>query len=214
VLEVVLDWFRRLRGPASRPWTEEEAARFEEDALSHLDELYRTALRMTRRAQDAEDLVQECYTKAFRFADRFEPGTDPRAWLFKILTNSFLNRYRKASREPEGTSIDEVGEYFIYEQLGGSAQNVLSPSAEDEALSQLMDSDVKQAIEELPEQYRLVILLRDVEGFSYKAIAGMAELPIGTVMSRLSRGRKLLQRSLWRHAVEAGYARGGGPHDG
>ena len=211
---MVLDWFRRLRGVTGRQWTEEEAAQFEEDALSHLDELYRTALRMTRRSQDAEDLVQECYTKAFCFADRFEPGTDLRAWLFKILTNSYLNRYRKASREPEATSIDEAGEYFIYEQLGGSTQHVLSPSAEDEALSQLMDSDVKQAIEELPEQYRLVILLRDVEGFSYREIAGMAELPIGTVMSRLSRGRKLLQRSLWRHAVEAGYARGGGPHDG
>lgn len=210
---MVLDWFRRLGGQTSRLWTEEEAARFEEDALSHLDELYRTALRMTRRSQDAEDLVQDCYTKAFRFADRFQPGTDLRAWLFKILTNSFLNRYRKASREPESTSIDEAGEYFIYEQLGGSMQNVLSPSAEDAALSQLVYSDVNQAIEALPEQYRLMILLRDVEGFSYKEIAGIADLPIGTVMSRLSRGRKLLQRSLWHHAVEAGYLKGEDPRD-
>lgn len=204
-----MDWFRRLRGATGPWWTEEEAVRFEEEAVSHLNELYRTALRMTRRSRDAEDLVQDCYTNAFRFAGRFEPGTDLRAWLFKILTNSYLNRYRKASREPEATSIDEAGEYFIYEQLGGSMQNVLSPSAEDEALAQLMDTDIKKAIEELPEQYRLVILLRDVEGFSYKEIAGMADLPIGTVMSRLSRGRKLLQRSLWRHAVEAGYKRGG-----
>ncbi|HEX9016808.1 MAG TPA: sigma-70 family RNA polymerase sigma factor [Chloroflexota bacterium] len=210
---MVLSWFRRVAGSTSGQWTQEEAARFEEEALAHLDELYRTALRMTRRSQDAEDLVQECYMKAFKFADRFEQGTDLRAWLFKILTNSYLNRYRKASREPESTSIDATGEYFIYEQLGGSTQHVLSPSAEDEALSELMDSDVKQALEDLPEQYRLVILLRDVEGFSYKEIAGMAGIPVGTVMSRISRGRKLLQRSLWRHAVEAGYIKGGGPRD-
>ncbi len=209
VLVVFLSWFRRLGGSTRRRWSEEEAARFEEEALGHLDELYRTALRMTRRAHDAEDLVQECYAKAFRFADRFEPGTDLRAWLFKILTNSFLNRYRKASREPEATSLEDAGEYFLYDQLADTrGEMVLSPSAEDEALAQFLDTDVKAALEELPEQFRLMVLLRDVDGFSYREIADMAGVPIGTVMSRLSRGRKLLQRRLWQRALEAGYVKG------
>lgn len=206
---MVLEWFRRLAWSRGRRWTEEEAARFEEQCLVRLDELYRTALRMTRRPEDAEDLVQECYTKAFRFADRFELGTDLRAWLFKILTNSFLNRYRKASREPESTSLDDAGEYFLYDQLGGARGEVLSPSAEEEALSRFMDGDVKEALGELPEQFRLMVLLRDVEGFSYKEISDMVGVPIGTVMSRLSRGRRLLQRRLWQHTTEAGYGKGG-----
>lgn len=206
---MALSWFRRLGIAGGRTWSEEDAARFEEDALGHLDELYRTALRMTRRKEDAEDLVQECYTKAFRFADRFEQGTDLRSWLFKILTNSFLNRYRKSSREPEATSLEDVGEYFIYDQLGGARGDILSPSAEDEALAGFLDSDVRAALESLPEQFRLMVLLRDVEDFSYKEIARITGVPIGTVMSRLSRGRKLLQRTLWSRAVESGYARDG-----
>lgn len=208
---MALSWFRRLGITGGRTWTEEDAARFQEEALSHLDELYRTALRMTRRREDAEDLVQECYIKAFRFADRFEQGTDLRAWLFKILTNSFINRYRKASREPEATSLEDAGEYFIYNQLGGADGLVLSPSAEDEALAGFLDSDVRSALESLPEQFRLMVLLRDVEDFSYKEIAGITGVPIGTVMSRLSRGRKLLQRMLWNRAVESGYAKEEGP---
>lgn len=208
---MALSWFRRLGITGGRTWTEEDAARFQEEALSHLDELYRTALRMTRRREDAEDLVQECYIKAFRFADRFEQGTDLRAWLFKILTNSFFNRYRKASREPEATSLEDAGEYFIYNQLGGADGLVLSPSAEDEALAGFLDSDVRSALESLPEQFRLMVLLRDVEDFSYKEIAGITGVPIGTVMSRLSRGRKLLQRMLWNRAVESGYAKEEGP---
>lgn len=208
---MALSWFRRLGITGGRTWTEEDAARFQEEALSHLDELYRTALRMTRRREDAEDLVQECYIKAFRFADRFEQGTDLRAWLFKILTNSFFNRYRKASREPEATSLEDAGEYFIYNQLGGADGLVLSPSAEDEALAGFLDSDVRSALESLPEQFRLMVLLRDVEDFSYKEIAGITGVPIGTVMSRLSRGRKLLQRMLWKRAVESGYAKEEGP---
>lgn len=206
---MVLSWFRRLSGPKGRQWTEDEAARFEGEALAHLDELYRTALRMTRRPQDAEDLVQERYAKAFRFANRFESGTDLRAWLLKILTNSFLNRHRKASREPEATSLEEAGEYFLYEQLAETrGEMVLSPSAEDEALGRFLDTDVKATLEELPEQFRLMVLLRDVEGFSCKEIADMAGVPVGTVMSRLWRGRKLLQRRLWHRAQEAGYVKG------
>lgn len=196
-------WFDRLGRSTAREWTEEDAARFEEEALGQLDALYRTALRMARRPQDAEDLVQETYLKAFRFADQFEPGTNLRAWLFKILTNTFLNKYRQAAREPEATSLDEAGEYFIYNQLVGEAGQNLSPSAEDEVLAQFFDLDVKRALEEVPEQFRLAVMLHDVEGFSYKEIAEIAGVPIGTVMSRLSRGRRLLQRSLWQYAGKA-----------
>ena len=196
---VLWRWFDRLGRAIARQWTEEDAARFEEEALGHLDALYRTALRMTRRPQDAEDLVQETYLKAFRFADQFESGTNLRAWLFKILTNTFRNRYREAAREPEATSLDEAGEFYIYDQLAGMRGRNLSPSAEDQALAQLIDLDVKRALEEVPEPFRLAVLLHDVEGFSYKEIAEIGGVPIGTVMSRLSRGRKLLQRSLWQY---------------
>ncbi len=203
-------WFRKLAGATERKWTEEDAARFEEEALSHLDALYRTALRMTRRSQDAEDLVQETYIKAFRFADKFEGGTNLRAWLFKILTNTFLNQYRKAVNEPKASSLDETEEYYLYNQLAGDQGGRLSESAEDQALSQFIDVDVKQALEEVPEQFRLAVLLHEVEGFNYREIAEITGVPIGTVMSRLSRGRKLLQRSLWHRAREAGYAKGDG----
>lgn len=200
-------WFRQLRQPRGQGLTAEEAERLEEEALSHVDALYRTALRLTRNRQDAEDLVQETYLKVFRFADRFEPGTNLRAWMFKILTNTFLNRHRKASREPE-SSLDEMEEFYIYNRLVGGEGRNLSESAEQQVLERFLDVDVKRALEELPEQYRVAILLHDVEGFSYKEVAEAMDVPIGTVMSRLSRGRKLLQRSLWH------YARGSGQKEG
>ncbi|MBI4318762.1 MAG: sigma-70 family RNA polymerase sigma factor [Chloroflexi bacterium] len=203
-------WFNRLAGSPRREWTEEDAARFEEDALGHLDALYRVALRMTRRPQDAEDLVQETYVKAFRFADKFESGTNLRAWLFKILTNTFLNLYRKDARQSEASSLDDVEEYYIYNRLAVGQGSNLSESAEDQALAGFIDVDVKRALEEVPEQFRLAVLLHDAEGFGYKEIAEITGVPMGTVMSRLSRGRKLLQRSLWQYAREAGYAKGDG----
>lgn len=198
-------WFGRFLDSRERGMTEEAAARFEEEALSHLDSLYRTALRLTRNAQDAEDLVQETYLKVFRFADRFEQGTNLRAWMFKILTNSFLNRYRKASQEPKRASLDETEETYIYNRLLATTQSMaLSPSAEEAALAQIIDVDVKRALDDLPEEFRMAVLLRDVEGFSYREIAEVTGVPLGTVMSRLSRGRKLLQRSLWEYAQGPG----------
>lgn len=200
-------WFSRQRRSGDPGWTEEDARRFEEEALSHLDALYRTALRLTRRPQDAEDLVQETYERAFRFADRFAPGTNLRAWLFKILTNAFISRYRRTTREPEATSLDNTEEYFLYHQIAGQQEQALTESAEEEMLARFVDQDVQRALEEVPEQFRLPVLLHDVEGFSYKEIAEIVGVPMGTVMSRLSRGRRLLQRSLWQFVQESGYVK-------
>ncbi|MBI2941447.1 MAG: sigma-70 family RNA polymerase sigma factor [Chloroflexi bacterium] len=161
---------------------------------------------MTRRPEDAEDLVQETYLKAFRFADKFQPGTNLRAWLFKILTNTYLNRRDRSSHEVAYASLDQAEEYFLYDQLHRHGDH-RSASAEDEALAQILDEDVRRALDGLPDQFRVAILLGDVEGFSYAQIAEMTGVPIGTVMSRLSRGRKLLQRQLWEHARQAGYLR-------
>ncbi len=179
-----------------------------EEALNYLDALYRTALRLTRNEADAEDLVQETYLKAFRFRDKYRPGTNLRAWLFRILTNSFINRYRKKQREPRQTSVEDAEDFFLYRQISAQRDEHLFPSAEEEALAKLADEDVKRAIEELPEQFRIAVILADIEGFSYKEIAEITNVKIGTVMSRLSRGRRLLGRKLWDYAKRAGYVRG------
>lgn len=178
-----------------------------EDALEYLDALYRTALRLTRNEADAEDLVQETYLKAIRFQDKFRPGTNLRAWLFRILTNTFINRYRRQKREPRRASVEDAEEYFLYRNVTAQRDEHLFPSAEEEALSHLADEDVKRAIEELPEQFRLAVILADIEGFSYKEIAEITNVKIGTVMSRLSRGRRQLQRKLWEYARRTGYVR-------
>jgi RNA polymerase sigma-70 factor, ECF subfamily len=179
-----------------------------EEALEYLDALYRTALRLTRNEADAEDLVQETYLKAFRFRDKFQPGTNLRAWLFRILTNTFINRYRKKQREPQLTPVEDAEDFFLYRKVSSQRDEHLFPSAEEEALSKLADEDVKRAIEELPEVFRIAVLLADVEGFSYKEIAEITNVKIGTVMSRLSRGRRLLQRKLWEYAKRTGFVRG------
>ena len=179
-----------------------------EEALEHLDALYRTALRLTRNQADAEDLVQETYLKAFRFQDKFRRGTNLRAWLFRILTNTFINRYRKKQREPRLTPVEDAEDFFLYRQISAQRDEHLFPSAEEEVLSKLADEDVKRAIEELPEPFRIAVLLADIEGFSYKEIAEITNVKIGTVMSRLSRGRRLLQRKLWEYAKRTGYVRG------
>lgn len=178
-----------------------------EDSLEYLDALYRTALRLTRNEADAEDLVQETYLKAIRFQDKFRPGTNLRAWLFRILTNTFINRYRRQKREPRRASVDDVEEFLLYRNVTAQRDEHLFPSAEEEALSHLADEDVKRAIEELPEQFRIAVILADIEGFSYKEIAEITNVKIGTVMSRLSRGRRLLQRKLWEYARRTGYVR-------
>lgn len=175
---------------------------FEAEALPHMDALRRTALRMTRNEADADDLVQEAFVKAYRFWDKFEPGSNARAWLFKIMTNIFINDYRSKSRAPQSVSVDEVDDNFIYGQLA-AIPSVESP--ETELLAKIFDDDVKKAVEALPEDFRLVVVLSFLEGFSYQEIAEIANLQLGTVKSRLHRGRKLLQNQLLDYAVKNGY---------
>ena len=176
--------------------------RFERDVLPLLPSLYGAALRMTRNPADAEDLVQDTYLRAFRGFSGFEEGTNLKAWLYRILTNSFINTYRKKQRQPQTVEgPDDLDEWYLFDRLGG--RNV-ELSAETEVLDRIPDEAVKSALESLPENFRLPVLLADVEGFSYKEIAEIMETPIGTVMSRLHRGRKALQKALWDTAKERG----------
>jgi len=158
---------------------------------------------MTRNPADAEDLVQETYLRAYRAWDRFEPGTNLKAWLFKIMTNLFISGYRQRRREPVTVSSDETEEFDLYRNLIDQEAG-LGRSAETIVLEGLVDDDVKQALSDLAENFRIPVLLADVEGFSYREIADMLGIPIGTVMSRLHRGRKALQKSLWEKAVASG----------
>ncbi len=176
--------------------------RFEREVLPMLPSLYGAALRMTRNPQDAEDLLQETYLRAYRGFARFEEGTNLRAWLYRILTNTFINAYRKRQREPVTVPVDdETSDWYLYDRLGDSGVEV---SAEAEVLEKIPDEDVQRALEELPEGFRMAVLLADVEGFSYREIADIMDVPIGTVMSRLHRGRKALQKALWETVRERG----------
>ncbi|MGH2731950.1 MAG: sigma-70 family RNA polymerase sigma factor [Actinomycetota bacterium] len=177
--------------------------RFEADALVFAGPLYGAALRMTRNRADAEDLVQETYLRAFRAWDRFEPGTNLKAWLFKILTNLFITGYRQRQREPVIVSTEDTGEFDLYRSLG-FAEPEIARSAEAVVLESLVDEEVTQALSNLPEAFRVAVLLADVEGFAYREIADMVGVPIGTVMSRLHRGRKALQKTLWNLAMTRG----------
>jgi RNA polymerase sigma-70 factor (ECF subfamily) len=180
--------------------------RFERDVLPLLPSLYGAAMRLTRNPTDAEDLVQETYLRAFRGFGGFKEGTNLKAWLYRILTNSFINTYRKKQREPQTVSgPDDVDEWYLYDRLGGRHVEV---SAENEVLDRIPDADVKAALESLSENFRLAVLLADVEGFSYKEIAEIMDVPIGTVMSRLHRGRKALEKALWDTAKERGLVDG------
>lgn len=179
------------------------ADRFEQEALSFLDALYRTALRMTRSEADAEDLVQETYIRAFRFRDQFTPGTNLKAWLFRIITNTFINSYRRKAAQPPTTELDDVEETALYRRMADAGGGASEP--ERAVLDSVIDGEITAALEELPERFRTVVLL-DVEGFAYREIAEMLDIPIGTVMSRLHRGRKFLQRRLYDLARERGIA--------
>jgi len=200
---------------ASNPYREADLATltatqqtvFEQEAMQHLDALYRTALRMTRNPQDAEDLVQETYLRAYRFFDKFQPGTNLRAWLFKILTNSYINRYRKQVSEPRLDSLDGSEEFALYNHMDAEAA-MQGGTVEAEVLDHFAEEDIKAAIEALPPQFRMAVLLADVEGFSYNQIAEITGVKKGTVMSRLFRGRRLLQRALLEQARAAGFAGG------
>ena len=172
--------------------------------MEHMGSLYSAALRMTRNPADAEDLVQETYLKAYRAFNTFQEGTNLKAWLYKILTNTFINSYRSRKRRPEQSELEDVEDLYLYRRLGGLEAAAAGRSAEEEVLDSFTDAEVKEAIESLPEQFRLAVLLADVEGFSYKEIAEILDVPIGTVMSRLHRGRKALQKALFHFGMERG----------
>jgi RNA polymerase sigma-70 factor, ECF subfamily len=181
--------------------------RFQDEAMPLLDSLYAGALRMTRNPADAEDLVQDTLLRAYRAFDRFEPGTNLKAWMFRIMTNAYINTYRKKQREPKKVSQDEVEDFDLYRELKDHDPQ-LSETPETLVLDSLVDSDITDAIDDLPEQFRLAVILSDVEGFSYAEMAEIMDVPLGTVMSRLHRGRKALQKRLWDLARDRGIVKG------
>ena len=195
--------FEGPRRSASVPAVADQAD-FENDALQYAPQLYAAAMRMTRKPADAEDLVQETFLKAYRAYGSFEAGTNLKAWLYRILTNTFINKYRRDNRRPDEVDLGDVEDLYIYRRLGSEDTAESSRSVEDRVLEGLVEADIKRAVEQLPENFRLPVLLADLEGFSYKEIAEILDIPMGTVMSRLHRGRKALQRSLWEYASRRG----------
>jgi RNA polymerase sigma-70 factor (ECF subfamily) len=185
-------------GAASRPGRDA----FERDALAHLDALYATALRLTRSPADADDLVQDTFMKAHRFREHFEAGTNLKAWLFKILTNTFINKYRRATRERD--VLEDAGQGPVGEGVMSHAAMRALVDPQGVALEPLVAAEIERALDQLPDDYRTIVLLADVEELSYKEIADVVGCPIGTVMSRLHRARKQLQKHLYEHAVRAG----------
>ncbi len=178
---------------------------FEAGVLAQLDSLYRTALRLTNNPQEAEDLVQETMLKAFRFSNTYQRGTNLRAWLFRILNTSAINRYRKQATHPTTTTLPEGEDFYLYNRIKDLSGQELSLGAEEEVLSKYLDEDVYNALNNLPPNFRMAIILADIEGLSYKEIAEALQIPIGTVMSRISRARRQLQHSLWQYAKDRGY---------
>ena len=181
-----------------------DQANFEQDAMQFSRQLYSAAIRMTRNPSDAEDLVQETYLKAYRAYHTFTEGTNLKAWLYRILTNTFINKYRKDTRRPSQVDLSTVEDLYLYRRIGSDESAEVSRTTEDRVLDGLVESDIKEAVEDLPETFRMPVLLADLEGFSYKEIAEILDIPIGTVMSRLHRGRKAMQKRLWEFARDRG----------
>jgi RNA polymerase sigma-70 factor (ECF subfamily) len=179
-----------------------DQADFETDAMEYAPQLYSAALRMTRNPADAEDVVQETFLKAYRAYGTFTAGTNLKAWLYRILTNTYINKYRKQQRRPSEVELGELQDIYLFKRVG--EHSGASRSAEEDMLDEFVDEDIIEALESLPDNFRMPVLLADVEGFSYKEIAEMLDIPIGTVMSRLHRGRKALQRKLWNVAEARG----------
>jgi RNA polymerase sigma-70 factor (ECF subfamily) len=177
-----------------------DQASFAEQAMPYMSALYAAAMRMTRNPADAEDLLQETYLRAYRGFEGFREGTNLKAWLYRILTNTFINTYRAKKRRPDQVELDDVEDFFLYRRLGGLEAADAARSTETEVLESIPDSEVKDALESIPEQFRMAVILADVEGFSYKEIAEILDVPIGTVMSRIHRGRRALQQKLWDYA--------------
>ncbi len=184
----------------------ERTKRFERDALQYMNQLYAAAMRYTRNPEDAQDLVQDTYAKAYTSFHQFEPGTNLKAWLYRVLTTTFINNYRKDQRRPQ-TSDSELEDWQLAEASSHTSDQ--GKSTEDVVLENLPDSDIKNALAQIPEEFRMVVYLADVEGFSYKEIAEIVGVPAGTVMSRLHRGRKQLREKLADYARERGYVKGG-----
>ncbi len=190
------------------PGERELRSLFEEQALPFLDQLYGAAMRMTRNPADAQDLVQETYVKAFSAFRSFTQGTNLKAWLYRILTNTYINTYRKKQRDPYKSSTDDMEEWQLGEATSTTSASRISRSAEAEAIDHLPDSSVKDALQSIPEDFRMAVYLADVEGFAYQEIADIMHTPVGTVMSRLHRGRRLLRERLTDYAQERGIAIG------
>ena len=176
-------------------------ADFEKEAIPHMTSVYNFALRLTGDEDDANDLVQETFLKAFRFFDKFERGTNCKAWLFRILKNSFINDYRKQSKEPDKVDYEDVQNF--YETI--KSDEINSSHYENDAFTNLLDDEISKAIEKLPEDFRTVIILNDIEGFTYEEIADFVDIPVGTVRSRLHRARKMLYSQLYDYAKEKGF---------
>ena len=173
-----------------------DQAQFAEQALEYMPALYSAALRMTHNAADAEDLVQETYLRAYRGFGSFTEGTNLRAWLYRILTNTYINSYRSRQRRPDERQLDDVEDLYLYRRIGAVEEAMAARSAEDELMDLFTDDQVKAALDSLPDQFRMAVYLADVEGFSYKEISEITDVPIGTVMSRIHRGRRALQKAV------------------
>ncbi|HEY7282640.1 MAG TPA: sigma-70 family RNA polymerase sigma factor [Actinomycetota bacterium] len=197
----------QLSGGPSEETEEQRRARFERDAMPLMPQLYSAALRLTRNPSDAEDLVQEAYLRAYRGFGGFTPGTNLKAWLYRILTNTFINSYRKKQRQPVTVLENEIPDWYLYDHLADDSSGGETASAEAQVLERMPDEDVQAALDALPETFRMAVWLADVEGFAYKEIAEILDIPIGTVMSRLHRGRKSLEKMLWDKVRERGLVR-------